>query len=348
MVDIARRKLTGGLLVSLLGNVAPSYVSAAPRRENFSIDDVFRSVGLFKTKLSLIIDFNRLYEQYVKEFAEFSEGRLQETGIQLDAKTEVIQRIMENDFSEAHKRSMISPERYDKETVLRFLASYYKSFGIDVFQTHNGNSDSSSVALAGNSPNTVYLLTPWHAYAIDSVRLDLNQRILANGNIPVTTIKTEAKVLLGEKNIELDSPVKKSPWLDYTLFSIPIQHAVPTFPNKFSERHLALGEGIYVVGAPLGLNVKMVRQGVVSIVNPDDIGKFIAGHRFLDRENLFGLNAYLKPGDSGGIVIDKKRDLVGIICGVVSLLPGIGMAVKISPIAANISDYVSPSCRMRA
>lgn len=101
--------------------------------------------------------------------------------------------------------------------------------------------------------------------------------------------------------------------LDLALLQIPVQGVAPlVFDEKPSP---PVGEPVLAVGCPFGLS-HSATQGIIS-----------APERNLDGKPLLQTDVAINPGSSGGPLLNKQGEVVGVIVGVLPNAKGIAFAL---------------------
>ena len=118
---------------------------------------------------------------------------------------------------------------------------------------------------------------------------------------------------------------------------------LPTIPMGDSDA-LRLGEWVLAIGSPLGAQLRStITAGIVSAKGrsmPDYSGEFKI-------ESFIQTDAAVNPGNSGGALVNKKGELVGIITAIVSQTgsyTGYSFAVPVNivkRVAEDLMDYGS-------
>ena len=118
---------------------------------------------------------------------------------------------------------------------------------------------------------------------------------------------------------------------------------LPTIPLGDSDK-LRLGEWVLAIGSPLGVQLRStITAGIVSAKGrsmPDNSGEFKI-------ESFIQTDAAVNPGNSGGALVNKKGELVGINTAIVSqtgAYSGYSFAVPVNivkRVAGDLIDYGS-------
>jgi serine protease Do len=150
---------------------------------------------------------------------------------------------------------------------------------------------------------------------------------------PSGLILTNSHVVFGQQiiTVTLDDGVNipakiigADPLLDVALVRIvpPPSGTLPAAKLGDSE-HLLVGEDVFAIGNPFGLDQTLTR-GVVSAVN-----RILPGGSWSVREPLIQTDAAINEGSSGGPLIDRCGDVVGINTSILPDAQNIGFAIPI-------------------
>ena len=136
--------------------------------------------------------------------------------------------------------------------------------------------------------------------------------------------------------------VGTDPATDVAIIKVDAQN-LPTLPLGDSDQ-LRLGEWVLAIGSPLGEQLRStITAGIVSAKGrsmPDGSGEFKI-------ESFIQTDAAVNPGNSGGALVNKKGELVGINTAIVSQTgsyTGYSFAVPVNivkRVAADLIDYGS-------
>ncbi|MBQ3873038.1 MAG: Do family serine endopeptidase [Bacteroidales bacterium] len=114
---------------------------------------------------------------------------------------------------------------------------------------------------------------------------------------------------------------------------------LPTIPLGDSDK-LRLGEWVLAIGSPLGVQLRStITAGIVSAKGrsmPDDSGEFKI-------ESFIQTDAAVNPGNSGGALVNKKGELVGINTAIVSQTgsySGYSFAVPVNIVKRVVDDLI--------
>ena len=97
---------------------------------------------------------------------------------------------------------------------------------------------------------------------------------------------------------------------------------------------LRVGEEIYAIGNPFGLEQTLTR-GVVSAVN-----RVLPGATWSMREPLLQTDAAINPGNSGGPLVNTCGDVIGITTAILEDAQSIGFAIPMSLVKSVMPDLM--------
>jgi serine protease Do len=124
------------------------------------------------------------------------------------------------------------------------------------------------------------------------------------------------------------------------LFDIALIRIPPPASGRFttaklgSSDHLVTGDEVYAIGNPFGLEQTLTR-GVVSAVN-----RILPGVSWFAREPLIQTDAAINHGSSGGPLIDRCGDVVGITTAILENARGIGFAIPVSLVKDAMPELI--------
>jgi len=100
---------------------------------------------------------------------------------------------------------------------------------------------------------------------------------------------------------------------------------------------VAVGEPVYAIGSPFGLQGSMT-VGIVS-----QVGRTITESTASEVSipDVIQFSAAINPGNSGGPLLDSDGDVIGITTAAVSNSEGLGFAIPASTIARELPDLVT-------
>lgn len=182
--------------------------------------------------------------------------------------------------------------------------------------------------------NTVTPVTDLEQLFTSIVRLRIEDRIGTGFIIDETgLVLTNYHVVEGDGYVygSLEGDLKT-----YTLFKVLLgdeendlallrMNSYNTFqPLSFSNNDLSLGEEVMTIGNPHGIGLS-VSKGIVSrIGNQGDLQ----------------LNMQLNPGNSGGPILDKEGNVVGIVSYLIEEIQGMSFVIGLPRIRAFIKQYL--------
>lgn len=108
---------------------------------------------------------------------------------------------------------------------------------------------------------------------------------------------------------------------------------LPTAKLGGSER-LVTGDEVYAIGNPLGLEQTLTR-GIVSAVN-----RVLPGASWVVREPLIQTDAAINHGSSGGPLVDRCGEVVGITTAILADAQGIGFAIPVSLVKEVMPELI--------
>ena len=129
--------------------------------------------------------------------------------------------------------------------------------------------------------------------------------------------------------------VGADPLFDIALIRIPhrTSEKLPTAKLGSSD-HLVTGDEVYAIGNPFGLEQTLTR-GIVSAVN-----RILPGVSWFAREPLIQTDAAINHGSSGGPLIDRCGDVVGITTAILENARSIGFAIPVSLVKEAMPDLI--------
>jgi S1-C subfamily serine protease len=165
------------------------------------------------------------------------------------------------------------------------------------------------------------------------VIIDASGLILTNSHVvfgrQVLTVTLDDGTTLSAKFIGAD------PIFDVALISIP-----PPAKGKLpvarlgDSASLVVGEEVYIIGNPLGLDQTLTR-GIVSAVN-----RALPGAAWSLTEPMIQTDASINPGNSGGPMIDPCGRVVGITTAMLPDAQNIGFAVPVNLVKSIIPQLI--------
>jgi len=150
---------------------------------------------------------------------------------------------------------------------------------------------------------------------------------------PSGLILTNSHVVFGQQIImvTLDNGVSlpaqivgADPLLDIALIRVAPHDSGKLPAVTFGDSvHLLVGEEVFAIGNPFGLDQTLTR-GVVSAVN-----RILPGGSWSVREPLIQTDAAINPGSSGGPLVNRCGDVVGINSSILPEAQSIGFSIPI-------------------
>ena len=149
---------------------------------------------------------------------------------------------------------------------------------------------------------------------------------------------TSIKVTLND-NHEYDATViGTDPATDVAIIKVNAEN-LPTIPFGDSDQ-LRLGEWVLAIGSPLSYNLRStITAGIVSAKGrsmPNSTGEFKI-------ESFIQTDAAVNPGNSGGALVNKKGELVGINTAIISQTgsySGYSFAVPVNIVRKVVEDLI--------
>jgi S1-C subfamily serine protease len=137
-------------------------------------------------------------------------------------------------------------------------------------------------------------------------------------------------------------PVGADPLFDIALIRVPppSKGTLPTGTLGDSDK-LLVGEEVYAIGNPFGLDQTLTR-GIVSAVN-----RLLPGASLSLSEPLIQTDAAINPGSSGGPLVNRCGEVVGITTALLPEAQSIGFAVPSNLIKAVVPALVSTGSVVR-
>jgi S1-C subfamily serine protease len=162
--------------------------------------------------------------------------------------------------------------------------------------------------------------------------LSKDGRILTNYHVIENAQKVE--VTLSDKHKYPAQVVLQDKAHDLALLQI---NAPNLTPAVLSESHdLQVGQNVYAIGNPFGLNGTMT-TGIISSI------RSVREPQGATIENALQTDAAINPGNSGGPLLNSRGEVIGmntlIATGGAEQSSGIGFAIPVDTIKAVLSDY---------
>jgi Do/DeqQ family serine protease len=157
-------------------------------------------------------------------------------------------------------------------------------------------------------------------------------------NNHVVSGATKISVTLNDNRQYEATVVGTDPATDVAIIKVDAQD-LPTIPLGDSDE-LRLGEWVLAIGSPLGAQLRgTITAGIVSAKGrsmPDNSGEFKI-------ESFIQTDAAVNPGNSGGALVNKKGELVGINTAIVSQTgsySGYSFAVPVNIVKRVAGDLI--------
>ena len=157
-------------------------------------------------------------------------------------------------------------------------------------------------------------------------------------NNHVVSGATSISVTLNDNSQYEATVVGTDPATDVAIIKIDAQN-LPSIPLGDSDQ-LRLGEWVLAIGSPLGAQLRgTITAGIVSAKGrsmPDGSGEFKI-------ESFIQTDAAVNPGNSGGALVNKRGELVGINTAIVSQTgsySGYSFAVPVNIVKRVASDLI--------
>jgi S1-C subfamily serine protease len=157
-------------------------------------------------------------------------------------------------------------------------------------------------------------------------------RILTNYHVVENAQRVE--VTLSDKHRYPAQVVLQDPGHDVALLQIKADNLTPAVLSE--SRDLQVGQNVYAIGNPFGLNGTMTR-GIISSIRSvrEPEGTLI--------ENAIQTDAAINPGNSGGPLLNSRGEVIGMNTLIASngaaQSSGIGFAIPVDTLRAILSDY---------
>src|SRR5215471_12536996 len=156
-------------------------------------------------------------------------------------------------------------------------------------------------------------------------------------------ILTNYHVIEGARQVEVNTSDKKKyraqivgtdPRHDLAVLQIPAHSAAPAVLGD--SKGLAVGQKVFAIGNPFGLNGTMTR-GIISSI------RSVGGQRgYIDE--AIQTDAAINPGNSGGPLLNSRGEVIGInsmiLTGGAEQSAGIGFAIPINTAKAVLDDLI--------
>ena len=219
------------------------------------------------------------------------------------------------ELTEAH-----AAPAYDSEELAN-IAVYKKALGSVV------NVTSSAVAY-----DFFYGAVPQQGQGTGFI-LDKQGRILTNNHVILPNSR-QIEVTLADKRKVKAKLIGDDPSHDLALLQIQASDLVPATLSDSSG--LVVGQKVYAIGNPFGLNGTMT-TGIISSI------RSVRGPQGAPIENAIQTDAAINPGNSGGPLLNSRGEVIGITSMIASngadQNSGIGFAIPINTAKAVLEDF---------
>jgi S1-C subfamily serine protease len=162
--------------------------------------------------------------------------------------------------------------------------------------------------------------------------LSKDGRILTNYHVIENAQKVE--VTLSDKHKYSAQVVLQDKAHDLALLQINAPNLTPAVLSE--SRDLQVGQNVYAIGNPFGLNGTMT-TGIISSI------RSVREPQGATIENALQTDAAINPGNSGGPLLNARGEVIGmntlIATGGAEQSSGIGFAIPVDTIKAVLSDY---------
>jgi S1-C subfamily serine protease len=162
--------------------------------------------------------------------------------------------------------------------------------------------------------------------------LSKDGRILTNFHVIENAQKVE--VTLSDKHKYPAQVVLQDQAHDLALLQINAPNLTPAVLSE--SRDLQVGQNVYAIGNPFGLNGTMT-TGIISSI------RSVREPQGATIENALQTDAAINPGNSGGPLLNSRGEVIGmntlIATGGAEQSSGIGFAIPVDTIKAVLSDY---------
>ena len=157
-------------------------------------------------------------------------------------------------------------------------------------------------------------------------------RILTNYHVIANPQKLE--VTLSDKHKYQAKIILQDPAHDLALLQINASNLTPAVLSE--SRDLQVGQNVYAIGNPFGLNGTMT-TGILSSI------RSVREPQGATIENALQTDAAINPGNSGGPLLNSRGEVIGmntlIATGGAEQSSGIGFAIPVDTIKAVLSDF---------
>jgi S1-C subfamily serine protease len=162
--------------------------------------------------------------------------------------------------------------------------------------------------------------------------LSKDGRVLTNYHVIENAQQVE--VTLSDKHKYKAQIILQDKAHDLALLQINASNLTPAVLSE--SRDLQVGQNVYAIGNPFGLNGTMT-TGIISSI------RSVREPQGATIENALQTDAAINPGNSGGPLLNSRGEVIGmntlIATGGAEQSSGIGFAIPVDTIKAVLSDY---------
>jgi S1-C subfamily serine protease len=159
--------------------------------------------------------------------------------------------------------------------------------------------------------------------------------ILTNYHVVKGNERGTVEVKLSDKHTYKGQVLTVDPGHDLALLKISAPNLVPATLAETSS-NLIVGQKVYAIGNPFGLNGTMTR-GIISAI------RSVRGPESAPIEDAIQTEAAVNPGNSGGPLLNSRAEVIGITTMIASggaeQSAGIGFAIPINTAKAVHHDF---------
>jgi serine protease Do len=164
------------------------------------------------------------------------------------------------------------------------------------------------------------------------VIVDPSGLILTNSHVvygqPIIEVTLDDQTSLPARIVGID------PFFDIALVRIAEPAEKLPAAKLGKSEGLVTGDEVFAIGNPFGLEQTLTR-GIVSAVN-----RILPGVSWSTREPMIQTDAAINPGSSGGPLIDRCGEVVGITTAILPDAQGIGFAIPVDVIRAEMPELI--------